>query len=117
MGEKSFVLKTYKRPYDERYFENESKALKFLTCQGDPLPGMIGYYGTFLYNSTRNILLERTDKGTLEQFLMSQDHPQTAVEILAFWKSILNIVDVLQRLHGGESERSLTSSKRSTFLG
>lgn len=62
-------------------------------------PGMIGFYQSFHYRDTFNILLEFADGDTLEKFFLDRARPTTGAEIIDFWESLLGIIKGVCVLH------------------
>lgn len=61
--------------------------------------GMIGFFQSFQYRKTFNILLEYADNETLETFFSEQPRPSSGAEIIEFWESLLTIVKGVCILH------------------
>lgn len=62
-------------------------------------PGMIGFFQSFQYRDTFNILLEYADEYTLEHFFFDKPKPITGWEIIDFWESLLGIIKGICVLH------------------
>lgn len=99
MNPNTFVLKTYRTPEAEKYFEVERSAFKRLRY-GQRSPGnIIEYYSSFVSNGTYNIILEYADRGTLYEYLKNTDGPTGIGDIMTFWKNFLRIFHGLSHIH------------------
>ena len=89
-------MKTYRKPEARTYFDNEVSSFKALKACSH----IIGFYGSFVWAGTYNILLEYADKGTLEDYFESTERPSTGRDITNFWDGLLNILGALKAIHG-----------------
>ncbi len=67
-------------------------------------PGMIGFYQSFEYQNSFNIILEYADEDTLEDFFMKKDPPMSSTDALHFWRSLFEIVKGICVLHRQQLE-------------
>lgn len=82
---------------------------------------MIGFYLSFQYKDTFNILLEYAEEGTLEEFYANKPNPTTGQDTYDFWASFLEIVKGItllhkQRLSSGELPPSYGRAEGGTSL-
>lgn len=96
-----YALKAYKGRDADRNFERETQAFMNITGAGSKItPGMIGFYQSFQYCNTFNILLEYADNETLEKFFELTPKPAESYEVLQFWTSLFQTVKGICTLHG-----------------
>lgn len=108
----TFVLKTY---YEQDCFQKEVKAFTRLRNAKEE-PSLIGFYGSFVHNSTYNIILEYADGGTLEDYFRTVSAPSNGWDILHFWKGILQIIEALCRIHEVVDSESTNSPIYQGFI-
>lgn len=83
-------------------YEREAQYYRQLTLfNSQPTPGIIDFYGSFIYRDTCNILLEYADAGTLEDFFQVEPVPCGGKEIIKLWEGLREIVRALEVLHEG----------------
>jgi serine/threonine protein kinase len=104
----SYVLKTYTGEEARVYYEREVEAFMRLAdyAKEYPNPHMIGYYGSFEYQGTYNIILEYADQGTLEDYMKNTLPPTGGHDIIAFWESFLQVIKPIARLHEQDLEKN-----------
>ncbi|EPE29987.1 Protein kinase-like (PK-like) [Glarea lozoyensis ATCC 20868] len=110
-AENYYVLKTYYGKNARTYYDREVNAFKKLRkLRNGSLsvsPNIIQFYGSFQHGDRYNILLEYADQKTLEHFFETIREPTTGGEIIAFWTSILKLVEGLYEIHQGCEDTSL----------
>ena len=83
----------------ERNFERERAAFMNISGAGSTKPeGMIGFFQSFLYRDTFNVLLEYAERN-LEEFFSESPRPTTGEDIIQFWESFLETVKGINALH------------------
>ncbi|KAF2764907.1 kinase-like protein [Teratosphaeria nubilosa] len=96
-----YVLKTYTGLQAKHYYDREVEAFMRLSNHQETLPSptMIGYYGSYIYRETYNIILEYANEGTFEHYMQKRQPPSEGDDIIAFWRSLLDVSKALSRLH------------------
>ncbi|KAL8919647.1 MAG: hypothetical protein Q9208_006679 [Pyrenodesmia sp. 3 TL-2023] len=96
----TFVLKTYKGDEAERNHKIEREAYINLRLAGRPSPNIVAFYGSFIQDSSYNLILEYADRGNLETFMKRTPKPESVEEVLFFLDRLVNIVHGVQCIHG-----------------
>jgi serine/threonine protein kinase len=60
---------------------------------------MVGYHCSYTHRGQHYLLLEYADMDTLEDFMKNQRPPSMDAEIVAFWKSILHVIEAIAKIH------------------
>ena len=111
------MLKTYKTPNAERYYNNEVDGFRNLNGSGGHHPNIIGFYGSFVRNGTFNVLLEYADRGTLAQYFDTVSPPSSGKDILKFWRELSKTLGALTAIQSVQPSNPATSSTSQTFQG
>jgi hypothetical protein len=61
--------------------------------------GIIRILGSYIHGTSRNILLEFADKGTLEEFFKRESPPSHGNGIVKFWEALFQIIKGVQTIH------------------
>ena len=96
-----YAIKKYFGPCAKDYYQREVKAFTRLrdNSLNYPSPSMIGFHGSYVHRDTYNIILEFADGGNLEQYFKSENPPTRGVDIIAFWRSLFEVLKAMFRLH------------------
>jgi serine/threonine protein kinase len=112
----TFVLKTYHKTEAQAYYYNEVEAFRRLRPpKGSSDPNIIHFYGSFIQNSTYNVILDFADRGTLEEYFQTVLPPNSGRDIEHFWASLCGILKALIHIH--EVDRQNTLSGPQIFQG
>jgi serine/threonine protein kinase len=104
----TFVLKTYHATDAKAYYENEVEAFKRLRPpRGWEDPHIIHFYGSYIQNSTYNVILDFADKGNLEEYFQKTFSPASGSDIEHFWASICGIFKALIHIHTVKCQNTL----------
>lgn len=100
---KIYAVKQYPA-HHQNIYEREVEVFKSLINYKIGFRGIAKCYGTFEYTNkmgkaTRNLLLEYGECD-LREYWADNKIPQLPSDVLAFWKSLKNIANALDRLHG-----------------
>jgi hypothetical protein len=98
-GHKFYALKAYDKHSGKRWYDIETDAFKKLRDTGLESTHMVGYHCSFTHRGRHYALLEYADMKTLEDFMEHQRPPSMDDEILAFWRSILHVVEAIAKIH------------------
>ncbi len=98
----TYVIKSYRTPDAEIYYNTELSALKKLRYDEQPAPNIIEFYANFQYGGTYNIVLEYADLGTLEDYMQETPPPFSASHQMLFWRNLLDLGYGLLTIHGKE---------------
>jgi hypothetical protein len=104
------VLKSYQTENAEKYYKSEKGAFTRLVPKGKAAPGLIGFYGSFVYESTYNIILEFAEMGTLEQYFQRFTPPLSALDIKDFWEQMCELIQGVIRIHHMDRDQNGHSS-------
>ena len=96
---KYYALKAYDKHSGERCHKVETDAFKKLRRTGLEDTHMIGYHCSYQHGERYYALLEYADMNTLEDFMKQQLPPSMDDEIVAFWKSVLHVIDAIAEIH------------------
>ncbi|KAJ4305089.1 hypothetical protein N0V90_000619 [Kalmusia sp. IMI 367209] len=94
----NFALKTYKARNIEAH-NMEVDAYRVLSDQIDIQPYLVHFYGSWAQGGLYNMLFEFVGGGTLTQFMEKTSPPTQGEDFLNFWRSLLNIIKPLTRIH------------------
>lgn len=70
------------------------------------LSNIVSFYGSFIQNDTRYLILEYTDKGNLEEYFQRVPPPQDVDSIRHFWVSLCGIFKALSAIHEVEPRKT-----------
>lgn len=94
-----YILKTFRGQDAERNFERERTAFSNISGAGCMKPeGIIGFFQSFRYGETLNVLLENAECN-LEDFFNERPRPTLGNDIIQFWESFLEVVKGISVLH------------------
>ena len=94
-----YALKAYDKRGGKRWYDIETDAFKKLRYTGLESTHMVGYHCSYTHKGRHYALLEYADMKTLEDFMKHQRPPSTDDEIVAFWRSILHVVEAIAKIH------------------
>lgn len=60
---------------------------------------MVGYHCSYQHKGRYYALLEYADMNTLEDFMKNEHPPSMDAEIVAFWRSILYVIEAIAQIH------------------
>lgn len=60
---------------------------------------MVGYHCSYQHRGQYYALLEYADMNTLETFMEQQSPPSMDADIVAFWRSILHVIEAIAQIH------------------
>lgn len=96
---KIYALKAYESRDGKRYHDVETNAFKKLGHTGLESSHVVGYYCSYKHGERYYALLEYADKDTLEHFIQHQQRPILKAEIVAFWNSVLHVMEAIVKIH------------------
>lgn len=94
----TYVIKSYQTDEAQEYYDNECSGFRKLKRH----PNIIGFYGNFTWDKSRNIILEYADRGTLEDYMRRYDRPYHVKDFEQVWSNYLSILHGLITIHGEE---------------
>ena len=59
----------------------------------------IGFYGSFVYGGTFNILLEYADIGSLKTYFATVPPPSRGEDIITLWESLFGVLYAVESIH------------------
>jgi serine/threonine protein kinase len=95
----TFVLKTYTTPSAPKDYETEKKAYQKLAERDVDKRYIVNFYGNFTHGGTHNIIMERADEGSLEDYFQKHTPPSESEHIRQFWENLFHILIALQSIH------------------
>ncbi|MDI1492535.1 MAG: hypothetical protein OHK93_003749 [Ramalina farinacea] len=101
-----YVIKSYRTHEAQDCYETECNGFRKLRQDSKPPANIIAFYGNFMWGSSRNILLEYADCGTLKDYMKDKAPPVRAEDIERFWNNVLALLDGLLTIHGKDYMRS-----------
>ena len=93
-----YVIKSYQTEEAQEYYDRECGGFRKLKHN----PNIIGFYGNFMWDNSRNIILEYADRGTLEDYMRKYDRPYHVRDFGQVWGNYLSILHGLITIHGEE---------------
>jgi len=78
---------------------------------------IVTFHGSWQQGDTFNILLEYADKGSLSDYFQKVPPPQEGKDIVMFWKSFIEVVKALCRIHELRVEDESTELRKSVLQG
>ena len=101
---KFYALKAYENRDGKRWYDVETDAFRKLRRTGLENTHMVGYHCSYTHRGRHYVLLEYADMDTLEDFMEKQPPPSMDAESVAFWKSILHVIDAIAQIHDLEPD-------------
>lgn len=101
----TFVLKTCQAK-DAKSHHYEVEAYKALTHQIDISRHIARFYGSWVQFGMYNMILEYVEGGTLADFFQTVEPPTSEEDIGKFWRNLLDIIKVVERIHELPSSNS-----------
>jgi serine/threonine protein kinase len=107
------VLKTYKTSEAREDYETETKAYEMLNILQADRRQIITYYGKFTHMNTYNIIIEKADIGSLEDYFQMYEPPYLSEDIKNFWYNLFEVLNALHCIHhlGGSGSENLKGFK------
>jgi hypothetical protein len=96
---KYYALKAYDKRGGKRWYDIETDTFKKLRHTGLESTHTIGYHCSYQHRERYHMLLEYADMNTLEDFMKNEHPPSMDAEIVAFWKSILHVIEAIAQIH------------------
>ena len=100
----TFVIKSYQTNEAQECYETVCDGFRKLRHDSKPPANIIAFYGNFMLGTSRNILLEYADRGTLQDYIMNVQPPEQQEQIREFWHNVLALFDGLAMIHGKEEK-------------
>lgn len=103
-GHSFYALKTYTGPDSQKNFKAETRAFRKLHRTGLEETHMVGFYCCYVHRGIHHAVFEFADMGTLEDYMKKRQNPSTSAEILAFWDSMLHMIEALGEIHDMDAD-------------
>ncbi|OTA97618.1 hypothetical protein M434DRAFT_391812 [Hypoxylon sp. CO27-5] len=111
------ILKAYTRP---QLYKTEVSAFTMIrnsasSEDNSKLDNIIEFYGHFTQNEKYYLLLEWAEQGNLESYFKNTRPPESAADMLLFWKNMFKLIEGLILIHnlGDVDEESTTAFRGS----
>ncbi|KAL2189195.1 hypothetical protein L209DRAFT_682575 [Thermothelomyces heterothallicus CBS 203.75] len=93
----TFVLKIYHGRKHEASYENEYRVLD--QHRRNRSPNVVELYGSFRQLESYCLILEYANAGNLGEYFENCQPPRTVEDVAAFWKSLFQVFQGLERIH------------------
>ena len=77
----------------------ELEAYRKLVSSGQPLPSLLGFYGSYVRDGRYNLILEYADQGNLEEYFRNTAPPSIGHDIVQFWSRLFSVIPALDKIH------------------
>ncbi|KAK4940175.1 hypothetical protein LTR66_014940 [Elasticomyces elasticus] len=95
----TYLFKEFSGSNAQIAYEKELAAFLHLQKTGDIGKTIVNFYGSFIHDETRTIILEYGDRGSLADFFTRTHPPSTSEEVSTLWQAFLQIQKGLHAIH------------------